>query len=42
MGRLHLFAYTGRTDKFRRARWFLYNLQILLKLIWSEKATCWF
>jgi len=37
MGRFCLFAYTGLTDRFRRARGFLYNLTSLLKLIRSEK-----
>jgi len=37
MGRFSLFAYTELTDRFRRARWFLYNLASLLKLIRSEK-----
>ena len=39
MSRFCLFAYTGLTDsdRFRRARGFLYNLASLLKLIRSEK-----
>jgi len=37
MGRFCLFAYTGLTDRFRRAPGFLYNLVSLLKLIRSEK-----
>jgi len=37
MGRFYLFAYTGLTDRFRRARGFLYNLASFLKLIRSEK-----
>jgi len=41
MGRFCLFVYSGLTDRFRRARGFLYNLASLLKLIRSEK-TWWF
>jgi len=37
MGRFCLFAYNGLTDRFRRARRFLYNLASLLELIRSEK-----
>jgi len=37
MGRFCLFAYTGLTDRFGRARGFLCNLESLLKLIRSEK-----
>jgi len=37
MGRFCLFAYTGVTDRFSRARSFFYNLASLLNLIWSEK-----
>jgi len=37
MGRFCLFAYTGLTDRFRRALGFLYNLASLLKLIRPEK-----
>jgi len=37
MGTFCLFAYTGLTDRFRRARGFLYNLASPLKLIRSEK-----
>jgi len=37
MGSFCLFAYTGLTDRFGRARGFLYNLASLLKLIRSEK-----
>jgi len=37
MGRFCLFTYTGLTDRFGRARGFLYNLESLLKLIRSEK-----
>jgi len=37
MGRVSLFVYTGLTDRFRRARGFLYNLASLLKLSRSEK-----
>jgi len=37
MGRFRLFAYIAQTDRFRRAREFLYNLASLLKLIRSEK-----
>jgi len=40
MGNFCLFAYTGRIDRFKRG--FLYNLASLLKIIWSEKTTCWF
>jgi len=39
MGRFCFFAYTGLTDRFRRARGSLYNLVSLLKLIRSEKTT---
>jgi len=37
MGRFCLFTYDGLTDRFGRARGFLYNLASLFKLIWSEK-----
>jgi len=37
MGGFCVFAYTGLTDRFRRACWFLYNLASLLKLIQPEK-----
>jgi len=37
MGRNCLFAYTELTDRFRRARGFLYNLANFLKLIRSDK-----
>jgi len=37
MGRFCLFPYTELTDRFRRARGFLYNVASLLKLIRSEK-----
>jgi len=40
MGNFCLFAYTWRIDRFKRG--FLYNLASLLKIIWSEKTTCWF
>jgi len=43
MNRFCLFAYTGLTDRFGRARGFSYKLASLLKLIRSEKkTTCWF
>jgi len=38
MGRFFLFACTGLTDRFRRARGFFYNFASLLKLIRSEKS----
>jgi len=41
MGKFFLFAYTGLSDKFRRARGFLYNLASLLKLTRSEKNNVW-
>jgi len=37
MGRFCLFAHAELTERFRRARGFLYNLASLLKLIRSEK-----
>jgi len=37
MGRFCFFAYTELTDRFRRARGFLYNSASFLKLIRSEK-----
>jgi len=37
MGRFCIFAHTGPTDRFRRARGFFYNLASLLKLIRSDK-----
>jgi len=37
MGSFCLFAYTGLTDRFRRARGFLHNLSSLLRHIRSEK-----
>jgi len=42
MGGFCLFAYTGLTDRFRRARGFLDNLASIIKLIRSGKTTCWF
>ena len=38
MGIFCLFVYTGLTNRFRRTRGFLYNLESLLKLIRSEKS----
>jgi len=38
MGRFCLFAYSGLTDRLRRAHGFLFNLASLLKLIQSEKT----
>jgi len=37
MGRFCVFAYTGLTDRFRRARGILHNSASLLKRIRSEK-----
>jgi len=37
MGTFCLIAYAGLTDRFRRARGFLYNLASLLKLLRSER-----
>jgi len=37
MGKFCLFAYTGLTERFRRARVFFYNFASLLKLTRSEK-----
>ena len=41
-GRICLFASTGLTVRFRRAREFLYNLASLLEHIRAAKTTCWF
>jgi len=41
MGRFCFFADTGLTG-FRRTRGFFCNFASLLKLIRSEKTTCWF
>jgi len=36
-----LFAYTGLTDRFRRARGFLYNWTVFSSSS-GQKKTCWF